>query len=143
MNSSESHSESAGSYHPPAGGPATTQDLRSQYESLQNLFHLALVGLIIFGLGVSLFIFKQMRLLRMQLEEQRPNVSRLIADYQKNSEPLIRNFSGALERFAATNRDFQPIMEKYRPLLRDYLTALPGAVPAAAPVPMPAQATNR
>jgi len=138
MNPSESQFEPARS----TDRSASFEDFQRQYNTLQNLFHAALVAVILLSLGVSLFIFKQMRLLRSQLEEQRPGVSRLIADYQKNSEPVIRNFTSAMERFAATNRDFQPIMEKYRPLLKDFLTA---PIPAAAPPTsaLPVQSTNK
>jgi hypothetical protein len=132
MNSPESESEIA--RPAPSGRPATVEDLQRQCESLQGLFHAALVALIVLSLGIGLFIFKQMNLLRAQLTEQRPAVNKLISDYEKTSEPLIRNFTSALDRFAVSNRDFQPILEKYRPLLKDYLsTATPQAPSAAAP----------
>jgi len=141
MNSPESESQLVHPDHR-AGVPGAVEDLQRRYESLQNLFHAALVALIILSLGVSLFILKQMRLLRAQLVEQRPAVSRLIADYQKNSEPLIRKFTSEMDRFAVSNRDFQPILEKYRPVLRDYLTSpvpqLPSATaPASTQAPKP------
>jgi hypothetical protein len=147
MNSPESESEVVRPSQP-ASAPATVEDLQRRYESLQTLFHAALVALIILSLGVSLFILKQMRLLSAQLTEQRPMVSRLMADYQKTSEPLIRRFTSALDRFAVSNRDFQPILEKYRPVLKDYFTAAPAspsttapastqAAPAGTPAPKP------
>lgn len=134
MNSPESESEAVQPSRPASPTPATVEELQRQCESLQNLFHLALVALIVFSLGVSLFVLKQMRLLRAQLVEQRPVVSRLMADYQKTSEPLIRKFTSAIDGFAVSNRDFQPILEKYRPVLKDYLTAsLPPSPAATAP----------
>ena len=147
MNSPESESEVVRPSQP-ASAPATVEDLQRRYESLQTLFHAALVALIILSLGVSLFILKQMRLLSAQLTEQRPMVSRLMADYQKTSEPLIRRFTSALDRFAVSNRDFQPILEKYRPVLKDYFTSAPAspsptapastqAAPAGTPAPKP------
>src|SRR5262245_57432663 len=147
MNSPESESGVMRPSHP-AGTPATVEDLQRRYASLQTLFHAALVALIILSLGVSLFILKQMRLLGAQLTDQRPMVSRLMADYQKTSEPLIRRFTSALDRFAVSNRDFQPILEKYRPVLKDYFTSVPvspsatapastQAVPASTPPPAP------
>ena len=134
MNAPESPSEAAPQSHA-ASAPAAIEDLQRQYENLQNLFHAALVALIILSLGISLFILKQMRTLRAQLIEQRPAVSRLMADYQKTSEPLIRKFTSAIDRFAVTNRDFQPILEKYRPVLRDYLTtSVPQPPATTAPI---------
>jgi hypothetical protein len=123
----------------PSASPSTPEllELRAQQRSLQNLLLVTLVALIIFGGGVALFIAKQMRMVQQNLAEQRPSVQRLVADYQRTSEPLIRNFSSALTQFAATNQDFRPILDKYRPILSNYLGApLPVARPAA-------PATNR
>jgi len=117
---------------PQSLSPASIAELREENQTLRILFEFTLVALILFSLSITLFMFKQMRMVRTQLTEQRPFVSRLITDYQKNSEPLIRKFTGAMERFAVTNRDFQPILEKYRPVLRAYLTS---------PVPQPPSAT--
>jgi hypothetical protein len=126
MNSPESESLPSGTSH-----PVTVEELQGQHDNLQYLFQAALVALILLSLGVSLFMYKQTRLLRMHLEQQRPEVSKLTVDYQKGTEPLIRNFAGALQRFAVTNRDFQPILDRYRPVLKDYLIA-----PASAPAPV-------
>lgn len=122
---------------------ASITDLQQENQALRMLFEFTLVALIILSLSITLFMFKQMRMVRAQLTEQRPFVSRLLTDYQKNSEPLIRKFAGAMERFATTNRDFQPILERYRPVLKGYLAAsLPGsAVPTT--VPATTQSTNK
>lgn len=124
-----------GSSTPPSTAELT--ELRAQQRSLQNLLLVTLVALIIFGGGVALFIAKQMRMVQQHLAEQRPAVQRLVADYQRTSEPLIRNFSSALAQFAATNQDFRPILDKYRPILSNYLGA---PVSVARPA---ATATNR
>ena len=106
--------------------------LRDQQRQLQNLLLVTLIGLIVMGGGVALFIAKQMRMVQQNLAEQRPAVQKMMADYQQTSEPLIRNFTAALVQFAATNQDFQPILEKYRPTLSNYFRG-PGAMPAARP----------
>jgi hypothetical protein len=105
--------------------------LRDQQRQLQNLLIVTLVALIIFGGGIALFIAKQLRIVQQNLAEQRPAVQRLISDYQRGSEPLIRNFSSALVQFASTNQDFRPILDKYRPVLSNYMGApLPTIRPA-------------
>ena len=89
------------------------------------------MALIIFGGGIALFIAKQMRMVQQNLAEQRPAVQRMIGEYQRASEPLIRNFSSALVQFASTNQDFRPILDKYRPVLSNYRGApLPTVRPA-------------
>jgi hypothetical protein len=72
-------------------------------------------------------------MVQQNLADQRPAVQKLVADYQRTSDPLIRNFSSAIAQFASTNQDFRPILDKYRPVLSNYLGApLPSARPAAA-----------
>ena len=111
-------------------------ELRDQQRQVTNLLLVTLVALIIFGGGVALFVAKQMRLVQQNLAEQRPAVQRMIGDYQRTSEPLIRNFTSALVQFASTNQDFRPILDKYRPVLSNYMGA-------PLPVVMPASGTNR
>ena len=130
----------------PAPTPPTVEELRDeqeilygQYQTLHTLLLATLTALIVMALGVSLFIGKQTRIVRNQLEEQRPLVGRMAADYQKNSDPLIRNFVRQLQGFTAVHRDFQPILEKYRNGLFHYFAANVSGQPApVAPAPAPA-----
>lgn len=117
----------------PIRTPASAENaaLTEQLRHVQSLLMATLVGLIIMTAAVAFFIEKQTRLVKQQVTEQRPTVNRMMTEYQKGHEPLIRNFSSALAQFANTNRDFQPIIEKYRPVLSNYFGApLPGAAPA-------------
>ena len=101
------------------GNSASSADvelLKQQFQVLRTLFHAALVALVLLGLGVDLFLYKQMRIVRAQLEEQR----RYVVAYKKTSEPLMNEFAKQLQGFANANRDFQPILERYRPFLSSY-----------------------
>ena len=121
------------------GGPSSAElsTLREHQRQLQNLLLATLLALILLAIGVGMFIFKQLRMVQQNLAESRPAVLKMVADYQRASEPLIRNFSMALVQFASTNQDFRPIIEKYRPVLSNYMGApLPGASPVA---PSPSQ----
>ena len=116
----------------PGATPSEWAELRDAQRQLTNLLLVTLVALIVFGGGVALFVAKQMRLVQQNLAEQRPAVQRMIGDYQRTSEPLIRNFTSALVQFASTNQDFRPILDKYRPVLSNYMGApLPMVKPAA------------
>ena len=73
-----------------------------------------------------------------QLEELRPKINEKVAAYKKRTEPLLKNFATSMQTFAASNQDFQPIMDKYRPFLWSVLqqpaTPTPsGTNPAKAP----------
>lgn len=114
-----------------------------RYDRLQMLFQFTLGGLIILAAAVNLFMLKQMRLVRVQLEPQREVVRRQVAEFQKKDDILIRSFVARLQEFGATHPDFLPILHHYQPHLDAYfLPAAQKAAPAPASTPAPA-ATNR
>jgi hypothetical protein len=98
---------------------AALEQLRMRYEQLQFLFVVALA--------------KQYRMVRAQVEEQRPNVQRMWGDYKNTSEPLIQKFTASLQAFAEKNRDFQPILERYHNALRPYFGPTAPAQPPKTP----------
>src|SRR5438046_2909020 len=103
------------------------EQLRSQHQQLQSLFVVSLSALLVLGLVCCLFMFKQWRMVRAQVEDQRPTVQKMWSDYTNSSEKLVRNFVGSLQSFAAQHRDFQPILDRYREPLRSYFVpSVPG-----------------
>src|SRR5687767_4653044 len=82
------------------------RELASQFHDLRNLFYLATFALLVMGVGVNIYLGKQMRLARAQLVEQRQTIGRAADDFQNNNEPMIREFAGAMQSFASTNKDF-------------------------------------
>jgi len=82
------------------------------------------------GVGVNIYLGKQMRLARVKLAEQRQAIGRVADDFQNTSEPMIREFAGAMQGFASTNKDFAPIFERYRPVFSKYLTGSSARPPA-------------
>jgi hypothetical protein len=117
--------------------PSQNADLESRFQGLKQLFYYALFALIVTSVAVNIYLGKQMRLARAQLAEQRQSIGRLAEDFYNASEPLIRDFSVAMQSFAATNKDFAPIFDKYRPAFSKYLSGSPVA-PAPATAPNPA-----
>jgi len=121
----------------PNPSPAQTGDatsaaldtLRKEVDGLQKLFAVAVGAVIVLSLAIGLFTFIQMKIFRTQLNEQRAAAARIDSGYKEVSEPLIRNFTAAMEQFAATNKDFQPILDKYRPALANILKGKGGAAP--------------
>ena len=97
-------------------------ELAEQFRDLRNLFYLATFALLVMGVGVNIYLGKQMRLARAQLAEQRQSIGRAAEDFQNGSEPMIREFAGAMHSFASTNKDFAPIFDRYRPVFSNYLT---------------------
>src|ERR1043166_7548361 len=91
----------------------TVQELEQQCQDLRTLLTATFVALLAFCLSVNLFLGKQMRLVRAKLSESRPVVQRMESEF-KRKEPNMKNFLNALQTFAAGNRDFQPVLERYR-----------------------------
>jgi hypothetical protein len=104
--------------------------LAAEFRDLRNLFYLATFALLVMGVGVNIYLGKQMRFARTKLAEQRQIVGKVAEGFQSTSEPMVREFAAAMQSFASTNKDFAPIFDKYRPALSKYLL---GATPAAPP----------
>jgi hypothetical protein len=97
-------------------------DLAAQFHDLRNLFYIATFALLVMGVGVNIYLGKQMRLARMQLAEQRQTLGKAAEEFANNNEPMIREFAGAMQSFASTNKDFAPIFDKYRRSFSNYLS---------------------
>lgn len=93
---------------------------------LQKLVLGILVAAIIMSLGTSLFLIKQMRLVRQQLELQRSASGESLRDFTVRIEPEIHRFAAELQTFSGTNTDFRPILEYFQPRMSRYFsTSLP------------------
>ena len=90
-------------------------DLATEVRGLKSLFYLAVLALIVMGVSLNIYLGKQMRLARAQLYNQQRSV--------EDSERLVRNFATAMDGFASTNKDFQPVFDKYRGVFSNYIGA--------------------
>ena len=117
---------------PQATSAAVVAELEQQCQDLRMLFNATFVALIFLALAVNLFMFKQMRLVQHQIEEQRPVVTRADNEFRKNRDPEIRQFMALLQQYAASHRDFQAnILDRYRAVLPQYFNAAAAVQPAA------------
>ncbi len=97
----------------------TIQELEQQCQDLRTLLTATFVALLVLSLSVNLFLAKQMRLVRAKVTESRPVVQRMEAEF-KRKEPNMKNFLNALHTFATGNRDFRPVLDRYRASLPQY-----------------------
>jgi hypothetical protein len=109
----------------------TVAELDQQCQDLRTLLSATFVALLVLAFSVNLFLYKQMRLVRAKVSESRPAIQRLQTQFREK-EPNMKNFIVALQTFAAANRDFQPVLDKYRYDLPQYL-ASPAAASTAPP----------
>lgn len=111
----------------------TMQELRQAYESLRHLVISVLVLLIVVSGTLNLFLLRQAKYARSDLAAIKPQVTQLVADYNKNKAPLINDFAKKLVEFGDKHPDFMPILLKYG-ITKQTTT---GAPPASATSPAP------
>lgn len=99
---------------PPGVDSSAPESLEKQFESLRQLFFATLVALLIFSVGFNVFLIRQTTYIRKDLNAMRPQVSQLIANYQKTEEPQIKSFVNALVAFGKSHPDFNSILAKYK-----------------------------
>jgi len=102
--------------------PVTVGELEQQCQDLKTLLTATFVALLVLSASVNLFLAKQMRQVRAKVAESRPVIKRMEAEF-RSKEPNMKNFLNALQSFAASNRDFQPVLDRYRAALPQYLAA--------------------
>jgi hypothetical protein len=114
----------------------TVAELEQQSQDLRTLLTATFVALLVLAVSVNLFLGKQMRQVRAKVSESRPAIQRLQTQYREK-EQNMKNFIVALQTFAATHRDFQPVLDKYRYDLPQFLAppATAGTAPPGIKVP--------
>jgi hypothetical protein len=114
----------------------TIQELRQAYDSLRHLVISVLVLMVVVSGTLNLFLLRQAKYARADLAAIKPQVTQLVADYNKNKAPIIQDFARKLVDFGEKHPDFMPILQKYG-ITRQSTT---GAPPASATSPAPAAA---
>jgi hypothetical protein len=92
-----------------------------EVEVVRNLLVMAMIGLVLASGSFMLFMYQQMKMVRGQLAEQRPGIQKAIQDYNQISLPLIQRFSARVQGYASTHPDFKPILQKYEPVLGEFM----------------------
>jgi len=113
--------------------------LQEKYDSLRNLMGSVLVLLLLVSGTFNIFLWRQVRYVRRDLDGIRPQAMQVINDYQTNSGPTMDNFIKQITEYGRTHPDFAPIMSKYglKP------ATVPGSGPAAPSLPQPGPAQKK
>jgi len=85
-----------------ASEPPVILELQQQCQDLKRLFNATFVALIALALGVNLFMAKETRIVRRDLDLKRPVWLRECDNFRKLDEPEIRKFMAELHRYAAS-----------------------------------------
>jgi hypothetical protein len=101
-------------------------NLAQAFETLRKQFQTTLIVLIILSGAINLYLLRQFTVLRKEVATIEPQVTQLVADYQRVTVPLVNTFLKQLSDYAQTHPDFRPVLAKY-----NIQGAPTGAVPAA------------
>jgi hypothetical protein len=88
-------------------------DWQEQYESLRHSLVSTLVLVIVLSGALNLFLLRQVKYARLDLDNFRQYANAQIATYKSNDGPLLETFLRNIVEYGRTHPDFAPIMEKY------------------------------
>jgi hypothetical protein len=116
--------------------PAGSNDLQEQFDALRHLVVSILILLIVVSGTLSIYMLRQWRTVNKELTAFRPQATAMIADYQKNSVPVMSDFLKKLSEYGRIHADFAPTLAKYniKPAAAPEASANPASsAPKAAP----------
>ncbi len=88
-------------------------NLQEQLNSLQHLVVSVLVLVIVVSGTLNIYLLRQYRSAKSDLTMVRPQVTQMVADYNKTTGPLIGDFIKRLTEYGRSHPDFVPILAKY------------------------------
>jgi|SRR6266853_6273243 len=107
----------------PPSQPAA-YDLQTQFEGLRQTLNTMLVLLVLVSGTLTIFLVRQWRFAKTDLDMLRPQAAQIISDYNRVSAPAMQEFVRKLADYSKSHPDFAPIAAKYH--LSDSV-AKPGA----------------
>lgn len=84
-------------------------ELRESLQSLRSLFHVTLITLVILAGSLSVFLLREVSLVRQQVRE----LNQFVATYETTSVPMMGEFRKKLIDFAKSDPAFAQILAKY------------------------------
>jgi len=117
----------------PASDAPTTEDLRRELGSMKLTVQITLVSLVILTGALGVYMFRQVSLLRRQVQTNQRVAEGLYQNYNLNVATQAQEIERQLLAFAGTNAEFQARFRKFYPS-----NASPAA-PLTAPSPAPAK----
>lgn len=88
---------------------AEADDLRAAYQSLRSLMNGTLVALVILTGSLSVFLLREVSLVRAQVHQ----LNEYVVNYEANSVPIMREFRASLIEFSKVHPDFNQVLAKY------------------------------
>ena len=110
-------------------------NVQAHFDALQHLVVSILILVVVISGTLNIYFLRQWRTVSKDLAAIRPQATKMIADYQKVSGPLMNDFVKKVTDYGRTHPDFAPVLAKY-----NLQTAAPTgatAAPPASAVPAP------
>ena len=90
-----------------------TNDLQAQCDALRHLIVSILILVIVVSGTLNIYLLRQWRSAKKDLDGIRPQAAQMIADYQRVSAPLMTDFVKKITEYGRTHPDFAPVLAKY------------------------------
>ena len=111
-------------------------ELQRQFDALRHLVVSILVLLVIVSGTFNIYLWRQVRSTKRDLDTWRPYASNLMSGYQKGDGQVVEAFLRNIGDYGRTHPDFAPILNKYN--IR--MPPATGAAPTTAVPPAPDKA---
>ena len=89
------------------------QELRAQCQSLRQVISALLVLVLMISGALDIFLLRQFRMARAEVQRRGPQVTQFVAEYNRVSVPAISEFLKRLNEYEKAHPDFGPILVKY------------------------------
>lgn len=91
---------------------------RDETQGLRIALNISMLGMLGFSIAVSVFIWRQIDLVRGQLSRTQPQFEALQKNYDSNTLPQLKSLFSQLDIYAGTNSEFRPFLEQYKEALK-------------------------
>lgn len=121
-------------FETPSQPQAGNNSIQEQVDALRHLVVTILILLVVVSGTFNIYLLRQWRSSRTDLSNIKPQVTAMIADYQKNTAPAVNEFVKKLIDYSQTDPVFAQTLAKYgiKPTAAP-TSVKPTATPTAAP----------
>lgn len=88
-------------------------ELQAQFDGLRQTVHTMLLLLVVVSGTLTIFLVRQWRFAKTDLDVLRPQAAQIITEYNRVSAPAMQEFVRKLGDYSKSHPDFAPIAAKY------------------------------
>lgn len=111
-------------------------EVQVQLDAMRHLIVSVLILVLVVSGTLTIYLLRQWRSVSKELAVVRPQATKMIEDYQKNSVPLMSDFLKKVTDYGRTHPDYMPILARYN-IKPGAATGAPPATATAPPTAAP------